>query len=177
MISKIHIIGGPGSGKSYLARRLSADLGHPSHDLDDLFWDNSAESYGTRAKPEVRDQKLQELLQLPRWIIEGVYHQWLDESFRLADTIIVLSPFVCVRDWRILKRFVMRKLRLTGGKRETFKDLVALLRWNHGYDGDNLRRAALVLESHKHKIIHCRSAADAERMIKDRSQQTDGRAK
>ena len=36
---KIHIIGGPGSGKTWLADRLSAEFNVPAFDLDDIFWD------------------------------------------------------------------------------------------------------------------------------------------
>jgi adenylate kinase family enzyme len=36
---KIHIVGGPGSGKSYIARRLSTLYNINSYDLDDIFWD------------------------------------------------------------------------------------------------------------------------------------------
>ena len=156
-----------------LAKRLSGKIGAPLHDLDDLFWDNSAESYGTRAKPEVRDEKLQAILQLPNWIIEGVYHQWLDESFRLADVIVILNPSVGLRDWRILKRFNMRKLGLAKGKRETLKGLFALLRWNHSFDEDNLRRAQSVLAPHRDKVQYFRSATDALKAIGEKSQQPD----
>ena len=36
---KIHIIGGPGSGKSYIAKKLSTLYNIKAYDLDDLFWD------------------------------------------------------------------------------------------------------------------------------------------
>jgi len=171
MISKVHIIGGPGSGKSYLANRLSVSLGVSSYDLDDLFWDNTAKSYGIRAEPETRDRKLHEILQCSGWIIEGVYHQWLDDSFRNAEAIVVLKPNVWLRDWRILKRFIVRKLGLSQGKRETFKGLVELLRWNHGYDSDNLTRARSVLEPYRDKMIECRRASEVEHTISKWSQQ------
>jgi hypothetical protein len=115
---------------------------------------------------------LQEILRLPEWIIEGVYHQWLNDSFRLADTIIVLTPSVFLRDWRILRRFAMRKLGLARGKREALKDLFALLRWNHRYDGDNLKRALSALEPYRSKMIVCRSASAAIRSLTGRSQQS-----
>ncbi len=38
---KIHIIGAPGSGKSFLAGNLSKQFDIPHYDLDDLQWDNA----------------------------------------------------------------------------------------------------------------------------------------
>lgn len=43
-IMKIHIIGGPGSGKTFLAEKLSKELGISHLDLDDLQWDNKSAS-------------------------------------------------------------------------------------------------------------------------------------
>ena len=37
---KIHIVGGPGSGKSFLAEKHSTQYGIPHYDLDELQWDN-----------------------------------------------------------------------------------------------------------------------------------------
>ena len=54
---KIHIIGGPGSGKSFLADNLSKQFDIPHYDLDDLQWDNVANDYGTK-------RNLQESLQI-----------------------------------------------------------------------------------------------------------------
>ena len=45
---KIHIIGGPGSGKTYLAEKLSKELGIQHYDLDELQWDNKSDSYGIK---------------------------------------------------------------------------------------------------------------------------------
>ena len=36
---KIHITGGPGSGKSHIAKKLSHLYDIKSYDLDDLYWD------------------------------------------------------------------------------------------------------------------------------------------
>jgi len=165
MLSKIHIIGGPGSGKSYLARRLSFLLGVPSCDLDDVFWDNESDRYGTRNPPEVRDSLLREILGQPEWIIEGVYYKWVEASFRDADTIALLRPPVWLRDWRILRRFAGRKLGLIRGKRETFRDIVGLLGWNHTYEQDKLPPALSVLEPYLSKVIQCGRADEALRII------------
>jgi adenylate kinase family enzyme len=92
MFRRAHIIGGPGSGKSYAAKHLATRLEIPAHDLDNLFWDRAAETYGVRASQIDRDARLLEITQQDAWMIEGVYYHWLKPSFERADTIFVLSP-------------------------------------------------------------------------------------
>ena len=171
MISKIHIIGGPGSGKTYLARQLSKWLNTPCHDLDEVFWDNSVDSYGTRNPIEIREKWLQGVLEQPKWILEGVYCQWIQPAFRQADLIVILRPSVIRRDWRILRRFVKRKLGLIKSKRESFRQFFALLRYNHGYDARSLYPAIESLQEQHDKLIHCSSADEALQRIKTRIQE------
>ncbi|RKN60048.1 hypothetical protein [Paenibacillus ginsengarvi] len=45
---RIHIIGGSGSGKSYIAALLSDKLRIPHYDLDVIFWDHQSNEYGVR---------------------------------------------------------------------------------------------------------------------------------
>jgi adenylate kinase family enzyme len=125
MKPKIHIIGGPGSGKSYIASALSARFGVPAYDPDDLFWDRSAPGYGVRAESAARDRQLASIVARDGWIIEGVYYGWLGPSFGAADIIIALTPSILVRHWRIMKRFVLRKLgQIPSNKHESLADLL-----------------------------------------------------
>jgi adenylate kinase family enzyme len=71
MRKRIHIIGGPGSGKTYAASQLSHRLGIPAYDLDDLFWDSTVQVYGIRAPDADRDARLDAIVNESRWIIEG----------------------------------------------------------------------------------------------------------
>ncbi len=159
---RVHIIGGAGSGKSYLARKLGAALNLPVCNLDDLFWANDEETYGIRAKPGERDGKLEEFVAQDGWVVEGAYHGWVEASFERADIILVLRPGPWLRDARILKRFVSRRLGIEKtSKKETISGLVALLRWNHGYDGDNLARALKQLQAHEGKVHTFRKADQA----------------
>jgi adenylate kinase family enzyme len=160
MLQRIHILGGPGSGKSYAARHLSHRLGIQAYDLDDLFWDRAAQSYGVRASQVDRDARLVEVTRQDAWMIEGVYYHWLKSSFERADIIFVLSPNVYLRDWRILKRFVTRKLGINPTKRESLLDLYRLIQWNHTYDGDNLKRAIDFLREFDDKVVAYRCADD-----------------
>lgn len=157
---KIHIIGGPGSGKSTIATKIAATYNLPAFDLDDLFWDRSATRYGVKASDAEREQALTQMLASAAWIIAGVYYRWLPRSFAAADRIIVLTPSVWRRDWRILKRFVTRKLSHSTSKKETLAALWGLLTWNHGYDTDNLRRARLFIAHLSDKVCECKSMSD-----------------
>ena len=156
---RIHIIGGPGSGKTFAAQQLSRRLGVPAYDLDDLFWDSSAESYGLRASEADREAKLMAILREAAWIMEGVYYSWLRPAFERADVIFALRPNVCLRDYRILKRFVGRKLGMLSTKREGVPELLRLLSWNHRYDADNLERAIAFIGALQREVVICDSAS------------------
>ncbi len=162
---KIHILGGPGSGKSFVASQLSTLYGLPVFDLDDLFWDRRADRYGVRAPEGERDQALASILAGSSWIIEGVYYGWLSRCFEEADKIIMLTPSVWRRDWRILKRFVKRRAGLISAKKESLLDLWRLIAWNHRYDADHLRRARLAIDHLPHKLVECKTMSEVVRAL------------
>lgn len=156
---KIHIIGASGSGKTYLASKLSSKYSIAHYDLDELFWNNSS-SYGTKRQAEERDKLLSDILEGNEWIIEGVYYDWLDESFRSADVIYIMDikPSVCKR--RIIKRFIKRKLRKDTGKKETLKSLFALLKWTDKYFRENLVTIKEHLKRYDVKTVYIKSAKE-----------------
>jgi adenylate kinase family enzyme len=158
---RVHIIGGPGSGKTYIARQLSERYGIPAFDLDHFFWDRNAGSYGVKASVVHRDQALRSAVERDSWIIEGVYHQWLAPSFVRAHVILGLTTPVWVRHSRIVRRFARRKLGLERSKRESLKDLWMLLKWNHAYDQDNLVRARNMVEEMGLHLTVCRTTDEA----------------
>ena len=160
MKPRIHIIGGPGSGKSYVAAKLAERFGIIAHDLDDLFWDSTAPSYGVRADSSERDRQLAGIVSHDGWIIEGVYYQWLAPSFDAADYIVALTPSVWVRHWRVVRRFLLRKFGRVPSKRESLADLWHLLRWSHAYDRDNLVRARKLIADLGSELIACRTFDD-----------------
>ncbi len=149
---KIHILGGPGSGKTRLAEKLSGQLGIPHYDLDDLQWDNRSGGYGTKRDPGERDRLLGEILQRDDWITEGVYFAWCDRCFEEADRIYLLDVPRRTYRYRILRRFLRRKLGMEKGKKETLRSLFALLKWADRYQEVNLPEILRVLAPYADKV-------------------------
>ena len=152
-IMKIHIIGGPGSGKTFLAEKLSKELGISHFDLDDLQWDNKSASYGVKRSPEERDRLLNDVLSHNDWIIEGVYYAWCQQCFADADRIYVLNVPRYKYRYRIIRRFVRRKLGLEKGKKENLKSLRELLKWADKYQKVNLVEISKLLIPYSDKVI------------------------
>lgn len=162
---KIHIIGGPGSGKSRIARKLATLCNISAYDLDDIFWDRLANDYATKAREEDRNAALSKILKKKSWIIEGVYYRWLSQAFRDADLIIVLTTSKWIRHWRIIRRFIKRKLGIIPSKKETLRDFWELVKWNQKFDSDNLMRIRKFISDHENKVFECREVQDILRII------------
>ncbi len=98
---RILITGNAGSGKTTLAKQVSTALDIPFHSLDRIVWQE-----GWRKTPaNERQQQIEELVQEPSWVIDGVSFQ-VQES---ADLVVLLdiprrACFLRVikRNWRYL---------------------------------------------------------------------------
>ena len=63
---RIYIIGSTGSGKTYLARKLSLLFGIKSYDLDDIYW---IKKYYKKRDENVKQRMLERIYQKKEWII------------------------------------------------------------------------------------------------------------
>jgi adenylate kinase family enzyme len=151
---KIHIIGGPGSGKTYTATKLQELTDLKAYDLDKVFWDQNETTY-VRSNEQSRTEKLNQILSQENWIVEGVYYKWLASSFHDTDLIIILNPPVLLRQWRIFKRFLMRKFILGQFSKETLSSFLEMFWWNQKFDNDNMHRILDFTRVHKEKIVFC----------------------
>ena len=164
---KIRIIGCSGSGKTYLAKRLSDKYSIPNFDLDDIQWDNSQNSYGVKMPIEKRGQMLNDILQHSDWIIDGVYYAWVQKSFEDADVIYVLDMPKWLYRFRIIKRFIRRRVGLEKGKKETLKSVYNLLKWTDTFQNTNMKEIVRILETYKEKVVFIKKKAEIDRILTD----------
>lgn len=163
---KIHIIGCSGTGKTYLARKLSKKYNIQHYDLDDIQWDNSADGYGLKMPVNKREELLKQILIQESWIIEGVYYAWVTESFQMADFIYVLDLPSYIYKYRIIIRFIKRKLGIEKGKNETFKSVYNLLKWTNKYQNNNLKEIKKILKEYESKVIWISDSREIDKIIK-----------
>ena len=131
---RIHIIGGSGSGKTYISNKLRNDYHFSQIDLDKLEWVNIK---GKTVKQElsVKKKKLKELLKKDNVTIEGVYYNWCQDSFKKCNYIFYLKVPLIKQEYRIIKRSIKRKLGIEKSFfKETFKSVFDLLQWNIKYN-------------------------------------------
>ena len=93
-ISKILILGGPGSGKPTLANKLEKLFELPIINLDNINY-----------KKE-RDSIIKRRINEDEWIMEGVYKSTLKQRADVADLIIFLEYPTHYLIFRIIKRYI-----------------------------------------------------------------------
>ena len=134
---KIYISGGPGSGKTTYAKKISQELGIPHFDLDDIKWINQI-NYVNKERPKEERLSLRDkiLTENDNWVIEGIYTKdWIIPMLEQADKIIIMKPSTLTRQYRIIKRSLRRMLNIEPKKhKEGFSSLFKLLIWSRQYD-------------------------------------------
>lgn len=166
VIHKIHIIGSVGSGKTTLAKGLSAKLLLPFHELDNVAWKRN-KGGDIRRSEEERDLLLEELVHTHSWIIEGAHHSWIEKSLQKADLIILLDPSYRVRTYRILRRFIRQKLGVERANyHPTFHMLKKMFAWNKNYEYQHREEIIALLEPYGEKLVILKNNKEKAQLLK-----------
>jgi len=107
-MNRVHIIGGPGSGKTTLARKLGEDGSRPVIELDAIGYVGGAGQKRALADKLV---DVQGIAKQPAWVSEGIFLWWTDALLDQADCIVWLDPACTVACWRILMRHMKASIR------------------------------------------------------------------
>lgn len=165
-IRRVHIIGGPGSGKTTLARILSERMRTPPFDLDEIGYEGGA---GPSRPLAVKLEDVRRIASQPTWITEGAFLWWTEDLFHAADVIVWLDlPFRIAA-----RRIVLRHLKAELAGRNRHPGWRNLLRFLNGVrryhrsetparpralddDGAVTRYAtAEALTPYVSKVVHC----------------------
>ncbi len=156
---KIHIFGGPGSGKTTLADSLSKKLNMPHFDLDNFRYKNEDIDYTLFEDEIKRDELLKKALSKKNWVSEGAYTNFALPCFEKSDVIIILEPIKLITDYRIIKRLLLHKLGIQKRhKLELWRNLPQLLEWNREFTFNKLPLLKEKIKHLENKIIHMRSS-------------------
>jgi shikimate kinase len=174
---RIHIIGGSGSGKTRLARELSARLGIPFHELDVVAYEGGA---GAKRPFDARQRELRAITAQPAWITEGSYVGWIEELVKSADLIVWLDLHwtICYR--RVVMRHIkadlarnnrhpgfLRMLRFAQGVRPYYCDTRLMSLSGPEDDGSNRAAVAALLASFPERTLRLRHPREVRRFVRN----------
>ena len=183
-MTRVLVLGGPGSGKTTLARGLAAALRVPHAELDRVAYDPPADREDapfrqwTRVPHEVRAERASALAATDRWVADGLYAGWTAALRDAAEVIIWLDPPAAVTTWRVLKRAAEHRWR--GGGDWDLRSVIRVARGARGFrarppataeqlqerDGANgTRTFEAFLRPAGARVIRCRTARQVRRAV------------
>lgn len=181
--NRIHIIGGPGSGKTTLARNIGTYLDIKTFELDQIAF--TGQDFAERPFSE-RVADISTIANRSAWVTEGLFVHWTDDLLENARIIVWLDNVNWQRSiLRIARRFVQSALHEAKKRRglqkfARFNDyarhvrqFVQVMFTSRAYytgrasrPGDRIESRSSTesyLAAYKDKVIHCNSdeAVDA----------------
>lgn len=184
---RVHVIGGPGTGKTTVGRTIATELGVPLVELDRVIayhppkadepvpfssWKRTAWGDRLLAAEALADE--------PAWVSEGVYAGWTEPLVARAHVVIWLD----LPGWRAAAGVLQRqrdRRRLGDPDRYRWRDALRLARRaGIGYRfgsrastddlaardrANSAATTAAFLAPHAAKVLHCRSRASADRAL------------
>ena len=168
MTRRIHVGGGPGSGKTWSAQRIAHATGLPFYELDRIplnaAWDMA------RVRGEDRASVI---ASQPEWVTDGVYFDWARPLLERAERILWLDVPWRVASYRIIARHIKADL----SRRNEYPGWAQLRKfwkWSYRYYHDDdahvlneqgapLTRACAIeqLQPYQSKLVVCRDRKEA----------------
>ena len=147
-MKRILVIGCPGAGKTYFTKKLGRLLSLPITHMDNLYWNKDK----TSISQEELMAKLTPILESENWIIDGNYHQILEQRLKYATDVYFLKMprEECIAG--ILERIDQPRDDIPWI--ETKKDAVELISWTIDYEARTKADEEDLLKQYSHIKIH-----------------------
>ena len=174
-MKRVLIIGSPGAGKSTLAREVARLTGLPLIHLDQFHW-SAGWVESTKAEMEA---KVREVIEQPRWVIDGNYGGTLPLRLTRADTVIDLDlpRWLCV--FSIIRRAVAHRGRTRSDMAPGCPEHLnwEFLVYTFRFPSDGRRRVEETMRSFPRQRIRLRSRREVKRFLASLATETAGLAR
>ena len=167
---RIHFAGGPASGKSTAARRVSAELGLPLIELDTVLRDADDDV-------ERGENRASALAGQRAWVSEGAYLGWAQPLLERADIVLWLDVPWRVASYRIIARHLKADLS-RNNQYPGWRRLKKFWTWSYRYYHDShpqtlnkwgvpLTRSHALQELRQYgdKLVVCRTMREVSRTL------------
>lgn len=163
-MTRIHIMGPPGSGKTVLGQRLASSLHIPFYELDLIAWEGGYPGIERSLDNRLGDVK--RIAAQPSWVTEGIFLVWTDELLGAADHIIWLDIPLHVTFWRIVARRFRRSIARQNpptGLRQQFRFIGQVFSYYLGKKRIDTRAFTVHhLQSYEQHLTRCCCVSDVE---------------
>lgn len=149
-MKRITIIGGGGAGKSTFSRQLGEKINLPVCHLDSLFWNPG----WVETPKEQWNDRIKDLLDEEKWIIDGNYRRTLEARIQKSDTVIFLDMPTHLRMYRIFKRRIMYHGKTRPDMREGCNEKLdwEFIKWVWNYNKNSRKSVIETLDKYNKSV-------------------------
>lgn len=149
-IKKIHVCGTHGAGKTTLAKEISKKQKIPYYSLTDIKY---IKRYSKQRTEKEMRAMIKEIARKKSWITEECWSDRAEEFFKKADLVILLIPKKIICQYRVLKRFFLRKKQEKDNLNSAIKICINVGRYYQHKKPSSLNAQIKLIKKYSKKVL------------------------